>query len=435
VTSAGKEESVTRSQLRTGEAHRWLPRHVFAYYSGPSDRLEQHFREHQRRFYRDLLDGKEQPFRPLFFARPVHSQFVLLAFVTSDDAAPREFLEQHLGILDLDSALFVLERPPWAKKQHVLTGDKRFWGARGVVAGFLDRLYAHSLAPLKLRGKAEAKGIERPKATEFLYLYIPDKAALQSLVPVGRRASEFFKELESTYISDLIQQLRVRVKVRNCDGSLTFRELSEGEQQLLTVVGLLRFTKEAESLFLLDEPDTHLNPAWGMKYLQILTEIAEPGNDSQVLMATHDPLVLAGLKRNQVVVMERDEKTGKVDAFRPEADPQGLGVVGILRSAMFGLRTTLDLPTQSKLDKRFDLVAKGENRTPQENEELRELSDDLSAAGFANEFRDANYDRFAKAVGRVRFSDKSILSRTEIQELDAEAEAVVRRLTSVDAKE
>ena len=145
-------------------------------------------------------------------------------------------------------------------------------------------------------------------------------------------------------------------------------------------------------------------------------------------MATHDPLVLAGLKRNEVVVMDRDDATGKVEAFRPEADPQGLGVVGILRSAMFGLRTTLDLPTQSKLDRRFDFVAKGERRTADESDELRQLSDDLSTAGFANEFRDANYDRFAKAVGRVRFSDKRILSRTEIRELDEEADAVVRRL-------
>jgi len=35
---------------------------------------------------------------------------------------------------------------------------------------------------------------------------------------------------------------------------------SEGEQQLLLVLGLLKFTAEEEALFLLDEPDTHLNP-------------------------------------------------------------------------------------------------------------------------------------------------------------------------------
>jgi hypothetical protein len=171
-----------------------------------------------------------------------------------------------------------------------------------------------------------------------------------------------------------------------------------------------------------------------MRYIQILADVAEPGSDSQVLMATHDPLVLAGLKRNEVVVMDRNPSTGKVEAFRPEADPQGLGVVGILRSAMFGLRTTLDLPTQAKLDRRFDLVAKGEQRSADESAELRALSDELANAGFANEFRDANYDRFAKAVGRVRFADKPILSRTEIHELDEEAHAVVSRLLAEETK-
>ena len=429
VLSNGTKTSVSRSQLNNGGTKPWLPHHIFAYYSGPSDRLEEHFREHQRRFYRDLLEGKEQPFRPLFYARPVHSQFVLLSFFTSRDPKPRKFLEEHLGILGLESALFVMHEPPWAKgKRRSLAGDKRFWGARGVVSNFLDRLFTHSLAPLRLQGKSKVKGLEKPRDTELLYLYIRDKESLQYLAPTDESTADFFKELESTYISDLIQEVRIRVKVRNCDGSLTFRELSEGEQQLLTVVGLLRFTKETEALFLLDEPDTHLNPGWGMKYLGILNDIAEPGSDSQILMATHDPLVLAGLKRNEVVVMERNEAAGKVEAFRPDVDPQGLGVVGILRSAMFGLSTTLDLPTQDKLDRRFELVAKDDSRTAAENEELKQLSDTLAAAGFAHEFRDANYDRYAKAIGRVRHTIKATLTREEIKELDEEAENVVRKL-------
>ena len=276
---------------------------------------------------------------------------------------------------------------------------------------------------------------ERKKRnTRLLYLYLKDREALRTLAPPDLEPSQFFKRLESTYIAKLIQQVRIRVRVKHCDDSLTFRELSEGEQQLLTVVGLLRFTKETDSLFLLDEPDTHLNPAWGMKYLETLNRIAEPGSDSQVLMATHDPLVLAGLKRNEVIVMERDACTGKVDAFRPERDPQGMGVVGILRSAMFGLRTTLDLPTQEKLDRRFELVAKEEGRTPAETREFEQLSAELSAAGFAHEFRDAVYDRYAKALGRIRDRDKVTLTRQEINQLDAEAESVVEKLLAKQRK-
>jgi energy-coupling factor transporter ATP-binding protein EcfA2 len=280
------------------------------------------------------------------------------------------------------------------------------------------RLSPHRDTPLERK---------RSRGAKLLYLYLPDREALQKLAPSDLKPSEFFKQLESTYIATLVQQLRIRVRMKHCDGSLTFRELSEGEQQLLTVVGLLRFTKETDS-FLLDEPDTHLNPAWGIDYLKTLSEIAEPGSDSQVLMATHDPLVLAALRRNEVVVMERSEHSGKIEAFRPEADPRGLGVVGILRSAMFGLRTTLDLPTQDKLDRRFELVAKDATRTPAENTELALLSQELAASGFAHEFRDAMYDRYAKILGRVRDKNKVTLTREELGALEKEAEAVVERL-------
>ena len=79
----GTKEELRRDDLKDIKGRPWLPRHVFAYYSGPSDRLEEHFRPQQKQFYRDLLNGKESPFRPMFYARPVHSNFVLLAFFTN----------------------------------------------------------------------------------------------------------------------------------------------------------------------------------------------------------------------------------------------------------------------------------------------------------------------------------------------------------------
>ena len=121
------------------------------------------------------------------------------------------------------------------------------------------------------------------------------------------------------------------------DGTLTFRELSEGEQQLLTVLGLLRFTKEDESLFLLDEPDTHLNPAWSIEYLDLLKRVVGQQETSHIIMATHDPLVIAGLEKAQVQIMQRDEGTGHISAVTPEQDPRGMGVAALLTSDLFRL--------------------------------------------------------------------------------------------------
>ena len=72
-----------------------LPAHVFAYYSGPSNRLEKHFAKHQKKFYNALLDGEEEAMRPLFYARLIHSNFVLLAFFSFFEENNKEFLRKY----------------------------------------------------------------------------------------------------------------------------------------------------------------------------------------------------------------------------------------------------------------------------------------------------------------------------------------------------
>jgi AAA ATPase domain len=133
----------------------YLPNFVFGYYSGPGNRMERHFEKHQEDFDKQLRNNNEQPLRPLFFARPVHSQFVLLAFFLDSDPIVATFLREHLWIEDFDYALFIMRKPPWTSRQ----GDSRFWNARGVVRNFLDRLYALALAPCrrKIRVPTEFK--------------------------------------------------------------------------------------------------------------------------------------------------------------------------------------------------------------------------------------------------------------------------------------
>jgi hypothetical protein len=145
--------------------------------------------------------------------------------------------------------------------------------------------------------------------------------------------------------------------------------------------------------------------------------------------------MISGLRKEQVVVLDRDEAKGCILAGHPEVDPQGLGISGILKSSMFGLRTTLDLPTQRLLDERFELVAKGQQRTQEQTQRLRELSDTLAAAGFADDFRDTNYARYARALGQVKFADKLTLTPSEIEEVNVEALQAVREILAEDQKQ
>jgi predicted ATP-dependent endonuclease of OLD family len=297
--NAGFEE-ISYAKFKQEARQKYLPRYVFGYYSGPSNRMEQHFDRHQQRFYKDLLDGVDSPLRPLLYARLVHSQFVLLSFFSEQDPETLKFLNEHLWIDGLDSVLFVMRQPPWKSKE----GDARFWKARGTVKAFLSELYRLALAPLRLSQRV-ALDFRQNTTLEHLYLYLQTPELLRELVANYTSQQEFFKALESTYISQLISEVRIKVKIRKMDGSLTFRELSEGEQQLLMVLGLLRFTEEDESLFLLDEPDTHLNPAWSLQYLEFLNQVVGEQTSSHIIMTTHDPLTIAGLKREQVQIIQR----------------------------------------------------------------------------------------------------------------------------------
>ncbi|WP_371194078.1 AAA family ATPase [Glaciecola sp. SC05] len=438
----------------------YLPSNVFGYYSGPSDRLANHFYEHQRKFRDQLLypdkyglDEKTLPLRPLFYAQKVHSNFVLLSFFLGQDENVRRFLKEKLFIEGIESVLFVLNKPDWSSKE----GDPRFWNATGVVRPFLDRLFSASLAPMRKTIKVPHPMKKSPENVDALFLYLKDLEALQE---VGTQTSDkdFFKLLESIYFSNLIHEVRIRVKVKNKNGTdetLTFRELSEGEQQLITVLGLLRFTRDDESLFLLDEPDTHLNPAWSMEYINFLKQVAgfnldvKEGEDakdeaetdaidnSHIVLATHDPIVISTLKQEQIKIMKRDEDTLQVFAASPLYEPKGMGFSGILMSDMFGLRSDLDPKTLAKLDEHAILLAKEERSEPEETR-YKQLQEQLDKSGFLDAYSDPYFSAFVKAWGRKhgdRLFTQTFLSDRDRQQLANMTDEILAELDAEEAGE
>ncbi|MEP1327068.1 AAA family ATPase [Pseudophaeobacter sp.] len=390
-TIDGKTQTIPLSKVKRSKEGKsdYLPNHVFAYYSGPSDRLEKHFKKHRTNFYRKLLKSQvdlKSDIRPLFYAKPFHSQFVLLAFFLSQQAdQEKNFLAKHLGIEDLDSVHFVMRKPGWAQSKN---RNELFWGAEGVVREFLELLFPHCMAPIKMT-RSENVGLTGGDIkNEFFHLFLPNVDVLRKFAS-GLTPDVFFKMLESTLLSEIISEVSVRVKVTSSDHSLSFRELSEGEQQLLTVLGLLKFTGGRDTLFLLDEPDTHLNPAWTVKYLNFLDQFVPHSEVSHLLMVSHHPLAIAELQKEQVQVMKKVD--GRIISFQPSESPRGMGINFLLRSDMFGLKTTIDLPTTMDIEERNKLASKPTALTASEKRELQRLSEQLDPLGFNLSTDDPDY--------------------------------------------
>ncbi len=391
---------------------RLLPLYVFGYYSGTISRFAKIFEKHEERYFKEQIAGTEAPLRSLFQAKPHHSQFALLAFYATRDAAAQRFLEDEFRIVGLDSVLFALREPYWKvpkpSKDRRRAGDPRFWFAAGKVAPFLDSLFDHCFAPMSGDDRVRIS-IGQEKNKERRYCFLPDQASLQQIAE-GLSNKEFFARLESLVFSDLVDgggaDVRIWIRLKGCEELATYQDLAEGERQLLTVLGLMRFTAEKEALFLLDEPDTHLNPAWCLDYLDNLRKYgAEPPN-SQIIMTTHSPLTFAGMDKNEVVVMERGAD-GRIFAEHPTTAPKGMGFAAILTSDFFGLRSTLDKDTLKKIDDKRELALK-ENKTDDERKKLAELNDQLGRLDFSETARDPLYREFVRAITAATSDDPSL---------------------------
>lgn len=414
----------------------YLPKYVFTYYSGVSNRLKDHFDEHQKRFYDKIIkaDFKReeiQDLRRLFYVQLIHSYFVLMAFYSfeEEEQNTQQFLRDVLKIEDLESILFVLKSPKWKGK-----GDERFFGAQGLVEDFMKIVWKYSTAPIYHEVNVPTDFRSGSKE-EQLYLYVSNKTKLRQLAEEYSRIykgknNEFFEALESTYISDLIREVRVKVKKVNVSGEVTFKELSEGEQQLLTVLGLLKFTKDEDSLILLDEPDTHLNPIWKWRYLEYLREVVKKPSSTQIIINTHDALVIGGLQKEQVRLFRLDEK-GLIYTETPEEDPIGMGIDTLLKSEYFGLPTTLSKETQERLNrKRFiqGKIMRDEAITDAEREEYLALEEEFERLGFYDSGNDVTYDAYLREMTKHKQFLQVELSPEEKTEFEQLSKQVMEEI-------
>lgn len=420
----------------TSDDSEFLPKFVFSYYSGLSLRMQEIFMPYIEQYDKKLRSGKtseEVGFKRMFYALPIHSQFVLLAFLFKQDETIKSFLENQLGIdaeSGVESILFELRQPSWTNKND--DGDPRIWDAKGVVKDFLSELYNLSLAPIRLT-KSSKNSLWTKKTREYQYLFLKDMETFQTLMQ-QKEPRILFRDLESTYVSELIEAVHIRVKLKKNNGTVTFKELSEGEQQLLTVLGLLRFTNEEESLYLLDEPDTHLNPKWSVEYLKYLENFMKNESNglrtnSHIVLTTHNPIAIAELKKEQIQILRRNADKA-IDANKPDLDPRGMGYAGIITSDMFGLNSSLDTYTRKLLERKQRFMVKETLLTDSERIELVQINNELEDLGFRFSMRDPQYERYLKAV--YEYEKKKLKNHNVSNENTSEqlkiAEEIIQKL-------
>jgi predicted ATPase len=137
---------------------------------------------------------------------------------------------------------------------------------------------------------AQVAGFNAEGGTKnFNFATRPSESELHEHLRVGRGPSRevdgFFLRAESFYnVATQIEELGVTRSY----GGKTLHAMSHGES-FLALVGN-RFDKS--SLFILDEPEAALSPQGQITLIAMLIKLVEQGY-SQVIMATHSPMLLA----------------------------------------------------------------------------------------------------------------------------------------------
>lgn len=143
----------------------------------------------------------------------------------------------------------------------------------------------------------------------------------------------------------------VRFTKRGVAQPIMLKELSDGEHQLLHSLGLCLLFRETNSLFLLDEPETHFNPDWRANFISRLRQCLPGAGEftQEMLITTHTPFLISDSNQDKVLVFAKDKASGAVSISHPNYNTLGASINKITMNT-FGKRETIGGHAQELLE-------------------------------------------------------------------------------------
>lgn len=160
-----------------------------------------------------------------------------------------------------------------------------------------------------------------------------------NLYATGEDLKRDLYQSKSLYVNETIPRLpsdqrvmRFKDVVLKKDGAkdgIYSKALSDGENQFMHTLGLCTLYKESNALFLLDEPETHFNPAWRSQFITRLKEClveqkhfrcgssraGDPLSEffhHEMLIITHSPFLISDSKPEHVLIFSKENSGVKV---------------------------------------------------------------------------------------------------------------------------
>ncbi|QYS86157.1 AAA family ATPase [Flavobacterium oreochromis] len=90
--------------------------------------------------------------------------------------------------------------------------------------------------------------------------------------------------------------------------------MSDGEYQFIHSIGLCLLFRDTNSLFLLDEPETHFNPGWRSNFISTLRDCLKQDESSlldnrrDLFITSHSPFIISDCQPENVIIFDKQDK-------------------------------------------------------------------------------------------------------------------------------
>lgn len=362
-----KEISILPSENNdvSAEAKDYLPDLVVAYSSGENETLSLPFIKNRLiNFDKYCEDYKkdivfDEPESSLIYIDEGMSQAVLLAALLFEDKKTLKPLKKELGLISIESfSIQLYDRGvPFEKPKHYEYNSILFH-----IKDVLNKIKKCATSWVELKDGFESDEFKGPYKILRIDFYV-NQATIKAFKKHFSTSFELFRffqvlyELNSIIVSERIKEevysskgfytkgklplapahenvfhfldykILKKIKGKKKPKALLLREFSDGEQQFLHTIGICLMLKERRTLLLLDEPETHFNPAWRAKFIKILNDSIEagklrslPNGDfnvhllKDVIITSHSPFIISDCMPNNVIFFDRNKKTELVEA-------------------------------------------------------------------------------------------------------------------------
>jgi hypothetical protein len=103
-----------------------------------------------------------------------------------------------------------------------------------------------------------------------------------------------------------IRFINTKIKLSEPDVETLYDRLSDGEHQLMQIIGSLIMFGHEESLFILDEPESHFNPEWRMEFIELINKYVNL-NNLDLMISTHSTFILSACKSKRVLAFKNND--------------------------------------------------------------------------------------------------------------------------------